>query len=230
MKITFLHTEINEFPPVLSKDELPEWYKSMPSYMDGIKAHSLINGLPVTTATIKKCMPVFDILSSGYLIKTWADIEIYFVDDVPYFKIEEPILKDHNVKQADKHPQIQSKDDMVAKFINKWGIKTNQGTSCLFIPPSHRNNVLSILPGIVDTDTYHLPVHLPLVISDRTFSGVIPKGTPIAQVIPFTRQEWDVEYAEITKEEQKEILVKLYSQPYNGYKDKFWSKTQISKE
>ena len=62
-------------------------------------------------------------------------------------------------------------------------------------------------------------------MKDPYFEGIIPKGTPIAQVIPFKRQEWSIKYG--SEKEFKEMLKqksKLFSKFFDKYKSMFWDK------
>jgi hypothetical protein len=43
----------------------------------------------------------------------------------------------------------------------------------------------SILPGIVDADHFKLSVQFPFLLQ-AGFEGVIPAGTPVAQIIPIS--------------------------------------------
>jgi hypothetical protein len=91
----------------------------------------------------------------------------------------------------------------------------------------HRESVFTILPGIVDTDTYTASVNFPMVINDPNFEGLIPKGTPIAQVIPFKREDWQMKIG--SKEElieQNNITQKLQTKFFDRYKSMFWTKKE----
>lgn len=230
MNITFLN-EMNydEFPPIATKDLLPDWYKNSKSYLNDIKATQVINDTLMTTATIKKCMPVFDVLTSGYFIQTWADIKISNKNEVVFYEIDSNVLSEHNKEQAQGHPFVRKKDDLIAKFINNWGIKTPKGYSCLFMPPAHRKNIISIMPAIVDTDTYNLAVHFPFTLSDPTFEGVIPKGTPIVQVIPFKRDEWKMNIESMNTDDKIKQYELLNKNTINRYRTSFWSKKEYNK-
>lgn len=47
--------------------------------------------------------------------------------------------------------------------------------------------MIEIVAGIVDTDTYHAPIHFPFFAIGEDGLHVIEKGSPLAQVIPFRR-------------------------------------------
>ena len=189
MEITFTNT--TEFPmegyePVPSKKVIPDWYKNLESYMNGKK---IPNGEGSTLATIKRCMPVFDALTTGYIIVSPVDIYVSKKENKFWYEwpSENPISF-HPVEQAPNHPLANGEN--YPKWINPWSIETPKGYSCLFVPPFHRKNPFVVLEGIVDTDTYKSNVNFPFVMTDLEFEGLIPAGTPIVQVIPFKREEW----------------------------------------
>jgi hypothetical protein len=63
----------------------------------------------------------------------------------------------------------------------------------MFVQPQHRESDFTIFPAVVDTDKYTAPVNFPFVLNDIKFEGLIPAGTPYAQVIPFKRDSWQME-------------------------------------
>lgn len=73
--ITFTNTFGVEdlYPPEPASKNIPQWYKDMDSYMSGEKVPDGNGG---TTGTIKRCMPVFDAINSGYIIKTPVDVYV----------------------------------------------------------------------------------------------------------------------------------------------------------
>jgi hypothetical protein len=111
------------------------------------------------------------------------------------------------------------------KWINPWSIETPKGYSCLFIPPVHGGNeYFQIAEGIVDTDRYTSPVNFPFVLKDTEFTGLIPAGTPMVQIIPFKRDSWKQELgSEINEKKSTETTRLLSSQFYDRYKKMFWT-------
>jgi hypothetical protein len=79
------------------------------------------------------------------------------------------------------------------------------------------------MPGIVDTDTYNAAVNFPFVLNEpNKFEGLIPAGTPIAQVIPFKREFWEMSIgveADLVK--NNKIGTKLRSKFFDSYKTQF---------
>ena len=226
MKIVFTNTANipEQYSPVPASHLVPEWYKNAETYMNGKKEP---NGNGSTQATIKKCMPVFDAISNGYLILLPADVYVRQVENVdgnkaPYYEWSNfDLINFHPVEQAPTHPH-KNNHTVYPKFNNPWGIKTPKGYSILFIQPMHRDSAFSILPGVVDTDTYHNPVNFPFVLNDITYEGLIPAGTPIAQIVLFKREAWKLKLGgekDIKIINQQSTL--LRTRFFDGYKTFF---------
>jgi hypothetical protein len=91
----------------------------------------------------------------------------------------------------------------------------------------HRESIFTILDGIVDTDTYKSSVNFPFVLNDTKWEGIIPAGTPMAQVIPFKRESWEHKIGSNEERiEQDRIDRKLKTLFFNSYKRQFWSRKE----
>lgn len=202
---------------------IPDWYKNMVSYLTGEKKPT---GGGQGSTTIKKCMPVFDAITAGYIILTPSDVYVSQKEDekgnkFPWYEWSSlDLISFHPIEQAPEHPA--QNGFSYPKWKNAWSIKTPKGYSSMFIQPMHRDSVFTILPGIVDTDEYFAPVHFPFVLNDPTFEGIIPAGTPVAQVIPFKRETWKMEFGN-QKDliESNKITIKLISKTFDRYKTMF---------
>jgi hypothetical protein len=214
----------NNYYPVPSLKTVPDWYRQTPEYTSGERLITDGN----TPHTVKKCIPVFDALTVGYIIPTYADVQVTQRDGLPYY--EWPLhnaISFHPVEQAPLHPG--RNDAPYPKWTNPWAIKTPPGYSCLFVPPMHNpNGIFTILPGIVDTDTYTPPVNFPFTLDGVEWEGIIPAGTPMVQVIPFKRDSWKMEFGgDKEREEQARKTGKLRSLWFNSYKRQFWSRKEF---
>ena len=224
MKIIFTNTsgaEIEQPQPAFKL--VPEWYKNTASYISEEKKPRGDGG---TTATIKRCMPVFDAIIAGYIVTSPADVFVSIKDGGQWFEWADfGLINFHPVEQAPEHPD--KKPFPYPKWSNPWAISTPKGYSTLFVQPFHRESVFTILPGIVDTDQYTPPVNFPFVINDPAFEGLIPKGTPIAQAIPFKRDSWTMELGDRKDlEAQAKVTKKLQSKFFDRYKSMFWTKKE----
>lgn len=225
MKIKFTNVSgIDLDKPQPASMLVPQWYKDTESYLTPKKAP---DGKGGTTGTIKRCMPVFDAITSGYLITLPADVYVSLKEGKQWFEWPSlGLIEFHPTHQAPIHPNRKPHD--YPKFMNYWSVKTPKGYSCLFVQPFHRESVFTILPGIVDTDTYYAPVNFPFVINDPNFEGLIPAGTPIAQVIPFKRDKWSLEFG-VDKDiiDQRKITEKLMTKFFDRYKTMFWTRKEF---
>jgi hypothetical protein len=222
MKIISFSTELDilpEYKPIPASKLIPDWYKSAESYLLGKK---IPGGQANTTATIKKCMPVFDAIIAGYIIVSPADVFVSKTEEGSYFEWSAyNLIEFHPNEQAKNHPL--SNASTYPKWQNPWAIKTAKGYSCLFVQPLHRESLFTILPGIVDTDTYNATVNFPFVLNDANFEGLIPAGTPLAQVIPIKREQWQMQFDNFNQEETR---LKMHTKIFDRYKSMFWSKKE----
>lgn len=209
-----------EYSPKPATDSVPEWYKELASYTGGEKKPT---GDGNTTATIKRCMPVFDAITGGYVLYTYADVWISQKDGQPWYEWPSfgPISF-HPVEQAPSHPNRNGHQASYPKWINPWAIQTPPGYSVLFIQPMHRKSAFTILPGVVDTDKYNAAVNFPFVLNDVMYEGLIPAGTPMAQVIPFKRESWEMGMG--TQEDLQNLsktTIRLRTRFFDSYKSQF---------
>ena len=213
-----------EYTPKPASVFIPEWYKKLESYISGEKKPT---GQGTSSATAKRCMPVFDAIVGGYIIVSAADVFVSQKETAdgtkqPYFEwASYGLITFHYIEQMPEHPK-RNGHMAYPKWINPWAIKTPKGYSTLFVQPMHRESPFTILPGIVDTDTYTAPVNFPFVLNDVNFEGLIPAGTPIAQVIPIKRDEWKMSIgtqAEFI--EQQRVINRLQTKFFDRYKSMF---------
>lgn len=203
---------------------IPEWYKKMQSYTDGKKV-PLDSGK--ANSTVKKCMPVFDSITCGYIIVSPCDVYVEQRNGEPYFKWSGyNTIEFHPISQTYGHPT--TKDGLGSpKWMSPWAIKTPRGYSVLVMQPAHRDLPFTILPGIVDTDFYTAPVNFPFKLNDPNWEGMIPAGTPIAQLIPFKRENWKMEIGDDKERKKVETLLrKLDIYFFDRYKKLWWQKKQ----
>ena len=206
---------------------MPDWYKNTPEYL-GNEGKKFITH-DSTPHTIKKCIPVFDAMTAGYILYTQVDVQVSQVDNEPhYLWPSQNAIAFHPVLQAPLHPK--KNDFPYPKWVNPYIIKTPPGYSTLFLPPMHNpNEIFTILEGIVDTDKYYQPVNFPFVLNNLKWEGIIEAGTPMAQVIPFKRESWKHSIgSEKDLVEANLIVAKLKSLLFNSYKKQFWSRKEYT--
>lgn len=230
MKITF--TDIDNPDGVLEKpkpsiDYIPDWYKQAKSYLttDGKKTPN-IDGAPV--ASIKRCMPIFDMMTAGYIIETPYDIYVRQIKGEPYFQwAGKEAVAFQIFEQFQNHPY--SRDiNYAARIQIPWSIKTPKGWSIMVMEPQHHElGPIECVSGIVDTDDYSIPFNMFLKLRDSKFEGMIPAGTPFIQVIPFKRDAWESELGG-DKERKKYASDwnKFLTVFFDRYKKFWWKKKE----
>lgn len=214
-----------EYRPVPASKIIPDWYKKLDSYIGGEKRP---DGNAGTTATAKRCMPIFDAITGGYIISTHTDLWVSQDENengekVPFYQWANfGAISFHPKNQLPEHPDGSGHKINYPKWTNAWAITTPPGYSTLFISPLHRETPIIVLPGVVDTDTYSAPVNFPFVLRDPKMDGLIPAGTPIMQVIPFKREEWQMEIGGAEEyKQQAAVTTKLRSLFFDSYKRQY---------
>jgi hypothetical protein len=188
---TGFEVQLKPYPAV---KQLPSWFVDAKPYMalpdmpmDG-KLHFRNRG---TNGTYKKCVPLLDSLSAGYIIPLWADVMVEQNNGLPqiYWKTLGDVVQLHGPASRDI-PAPTGYDQIVYKYLNTWIPQTPKGYSCLVISPLGYNDLpFKAVPAIVDTDKSTLELVFPMWIKTG-FEGVVEKGTPIVQIIPFKRDDW----------------------------------------
>jgi hypothetical protein len=228
-EIEFICTDENvlkHFPIVPAKDCLPEWYKQLHAKDD--------NGVP----TIAGCMPVRDIVTSGYIVTNAFEQEIigntFDLDDVEQIEKVYPVeeigkffeIQNHMTHPGSGHShsqcpiELEGKKKSYFKISLPWRIKTPPGYSCLFMQPYyHFEKEFALLPAIIDTDVCDLnSVHFPGYLKDPV--AQLKVGQPLMQVIPIKREEWK----SISRYEKPSRASKLNLYLHNMYKRAFHQK------
>ncbi len=171
---------------------LPDWFKALPQ-----KAFNPTMG--EVTQTVKKCPPFIDAMTYGFLIPLAIDLKVQDGEFTWDFEVPEGLVSEYSHSPIDFHDPSQiagtpffDDDRFIIKFNNLWVIEAPPGYSLLFTHPVNRTDLpFTTLTGLVDCDTYrYSPLHFPARWHDTSFSGVLPKGTPVAQCLPVKRESW----------------------------------------
>lgn len=189
------YVEASNSYPVPSSSLIPNWYKQLPRYVNSsdkpIKA--------LGSKDLKMCVPFRDALIAGYLITLPCDIEVrtdvnndihIFHNPTLTFQVIEkrgPLLE---TNQGFGMPHPIGTVPIMFAWSPLYGIGTNKGYSVLVTHPLNRHDLPFVTTsGVVDSDVFDKAGNIPFFIKEG-FTGIIEKGTPIAQVIPFKREEW----------------------------------------
>jgi hypothetical protein len=58
----------------------------------------------------------------------------------------------------------------------------------------------------------------------KDFSGVIPAGTPIIQIIPFKRDDWSMNVVDDKQFKEHPEAHEVENPPFNWYKRRWWTR------
>ena len=212
-------------PPIPANMGVPEWLKAMPS--------QALNALNMRDEdTIKRCPPFIDAMTTGFLIPLSCDLrvehgEFSWDNELPpggAIDFPRSPIGFHDSSQVVGTPLFEA-DRFMIKFHNLWSIEAPQGYALLFTHPVNRFDLpFTTLTGLVDSDRYFDSwVHFAAHWHDMNFSGVLPKGTPVAQCVPVKREKWVAQISAYTEEETQRVhdLTKAISRERGHYRRQY---------
>lgn len=217
-------------PPEPAIKHVPEWYRSLSKFN---KSNSDItldpeNNLGTDGAQVstKMCMPFLDATTAGYIYVLEDDLHVDITEDG-----KPELWWSGDVMLVDKRPitDIVVPDNCHPIHYGwrmNWYYETPPGHSVLITHPMNRYDLpFYVQSGIVESDVWGLPVFIAFFLK-RNFRGVIPKGTPLFQMIPFKRDNWEMEVVDTDEELEKHELMaeNRRSMLYGYYKKTAWRK------
>lgn len=169
---------------VSAKNFIPDWYKKIPNYE-----------MPKGKKTAKLCMPFLDSFLTGYMITLPYDIYVTIENDVPYLHWPNtmPDNQQPSVRESPADLKLVPFNHYPIEFVwtsnVSWTIP--KGFSALFTHPLNRHDLpFTTLSAVIDGGLVLSPTNnIPFYIK-HGFEGLIPQGTPIAQIIPFRQENW----------------------------------------
>ncbi len=225
-------------PPEPIKLFLPDWYKQGETFLSS-SGEKIKKRTMNSHGGMKSCIPFLDSMMSGYAITSWQDIyiktssvleEIYPVNKSSY---NEEYLPDENSKiemigerKGDigytiPRPQGHCENHMV--FHGQWGVRLPKGWSLLVTHPFNRFDLpFTTTSGVIDSDEWWPGGNIPFFIKNN-YEGVIPKGTPFAQLVPIKRSSWISSVSKLSIKRNTYLSNKARSQ-IGWYKKNIWVK------
>jgi hypothetical protein len=215
---------VDIYPNIITpaKNHVPEWYKKISKWEN----NEIFTNEKGFQKTIKQCIPFLDSLITGYMIVLPNDLYVKNNNGSPFITwngAEFPpksrnSVADLNLVPAGHYP---------TEFIWQTGVANTipLGFSMLLTHPINRYDLpFTTLTGIVDGGfIMSINGNIPFYVKEG-FEGVIPQGTPIAQLIPFRQENW------LSKKTKGLVLLsnqdksKSNSLIYGWYKKTFWTR------
>lgn len=231
-KIKFLPSdyfaELNIESPIQSSKCIPDWYQKAekPNYKK--LSFSSNPDFPNTPkSNLKMCVPFLDAMTAGYIQKTWSDIYIEFDEKNNYFQYRtstSDLILEHRNKY--ETPIKDSFYEVELAWAMPWIPKTPKGYSILITNPLNSfDSPIFTTSGIIDSDKFFhsLRGRVPFYIK-KGFSGLIPVGTPMYQIIPIKRDSWISQRKKFNEKQQLKNSEFMKKRFYRTYRDVFWQK------
>lgn len=178
-----------QFPPKSASFHTPKWFKDMkPDDTSSVKTlpHYL---------TVKSCVPFIDALTSGYMLELPVDVAVKKVNgfiNLTWSKGDLRIAEARGGEGAPLLPVPTGYDKQHFVWFSMVSFEISKGYSMLITHPFNRFDLPFVtLSGIADADSVLGPGQIPFFIKEG-FEGVIQAGTPIAQLLPFKRENWQL--------------------------------------
>ena len=229
---------INEYvsEPIKASSYIPSWFKNAPRFQNNEKEMFINEDGSYHNLTVRHCMPFLDAMTSGYFLTTWTDIHVKRNNGevfISYENQDEVSRLGYGLVQYQKYfqshvPTVKGYDPFLYAWSTYWRIKTDPGVSCLFTQPlNHTESPFLTLSGVIDTDNWSGSDVLNFAFK-KDFEGTIPKGTPYVQIIPFKREEWNLEISKSIDHSASELRNTVSNSRLNKqsgyYRDNLWNK------
>jgi len=208
-------------PEILAASQVvPEWYKNIPAAIPQ-------TDISRNASTVKKCLPFLDALTMGYVYTLPYDLLVQDFEGNKHIRL----MADYKHLELETHNRTNGIPTPEGFYAQLWRfgglphITTPKGYSVLITHPFNRNDLPFLtLSGVIDTDEFHLGLAATFYLREN-FTGIIPKGTPLAQIIPFKQENWEHELTKpMTEEENKKITFRLMSKISRSYQVQYWKK------
>lgn len=219
----YCHPDLEEIipKPEPAIKHLPKWFKDLQPTYDEFDNF----GSPGMTA--KRCLPLIDSMSLGYVIRLAGDVRIKTnrnCTQINHIQQSLKLVDYHHSNQVGGNHVLKKNQGDVIKFINYWIIKTAPGWSTLIEPmPNVFDSPFTCLTGLVDTDVYPQLINFPAIWNVPDADILLKAGTPLVRVIPIqrsaiakvkndsvVRKMTDNEFKTIAKIQKKQELTSNY--------------------
>lgn len=228
-KIEFIpdsdHTAKALNPPAPSKGFIPQWYKDSTNYLNGNTLDYVDNIDQLKN--YKLCIPFLDSMMAGYMVELPYDVYVQILGDKIHFNWpneEKLIIPRRNLKGM---PRPAGCLEQAYAWTFFWGVKTPPGYSVLVTHPFNRHDLPFITTsGIMDSDGFSQGGEIPFFLKENV-DGLIPAGTPIAQIFPFKREDWKSEKREYDDSFNKKQKYQAVRHLTGAYKKLWWARKKF---
>lgn len=172
-------------------------------------------------SAMKQCVPFLDAMTVGFAMPLIADVFVSDTGEITW-DAKQTIVDTNRQNAAMPAPSGHGEKNYSWRIYTSWLLP--EGYSALVTHPLNRFDLpFTTSSGIVDGNFVTQGGNYPFFLKEG-FVGTIPAGTPIAQIIPFKQDDWELQETEGLIEQGEENR-RLSSVEYPGwYKREFWKK------
>ena len=233
-KITFhsnrYYNSLSEkYYPVPVKTQIPKWFSTADKYWLNLDGNPMEDHEGNKVFNFKMCPALLDIFTAGYFYVTPCDITFKKQNNFLIPQTEpgfEDFCGPRLITPGLAVPNGYGENHF--HWYPNFAPSLQKGYSAMYLSPLNRFDLPFLtVAGIIDNDNMDTPGLMPFFLKEG-FEGVIPAGTPYVQIIPFKRDDWEMEvkhydYTEILK--RHEYQAKKFRVKEGGaYKKNVWSR------
>ena len=215
--------------PISTSKVVPEWYLRASRYVKDSHGNNVIDSSGGKVPSWKACPAIYDIFSTGYVLRTPCDITFYLENNKISVKIHrryEDFIQQRSEMPDFMQPEGYRKEHFA--WWPDWGISVPEGYSVLYSHPFNRFDLPFLnTNGIVDHDKVSLSGTIPFFLKEN-WEGTIKQGTPYVQLFPFKREDWTSEHEIIDEYEMynanMENSIKYRVSDGGVYLNQVWSR------
>lgn len=240
----------DKFKPSAVKAHIPQWYLDKDKHKknpDGQYTLSIsykngetdISRIP----SWKSCPAMLDIFLSGYYLFTPCDIEVKNNPEYPEkggpvvlefdpkwgtSQLGMAICRSRGIEEGLPFPDGYYEHTYI--WTPNWFIEVPEGYTALVSHPININALpFKTISGFIDASNILVSSgNFPFYVKEG-WTGIIPAGTPYAQIIPIKNESWESDIVEYTDEELDQYLEKRHREYMVGhgltkYKELDWLK------
>ena len=214
------------YPNIITpaKMHVPEWYKKIPKWENNTVFSVVDNEF---NSTVKQCIPFLESLTTGYMITLAFDIYVTKINDAPCitWKVKHNYVPESRSNPADKNIIPTGHYPIEFTWRPPVSITIPKGYSYFFTHPINRNDLpFTTISGFIDGGfVAKAGGNFPFYVK-KDFEGIIPQGTPIAQIIPFYKQNWSSKIQNGLILEGEKTSRQSRSLISGWYKKTFWTR------
>lgn len=208
------------------KASIPQWWK------DG---ETEIEVSPDSTSSgMKTCVPFMEIMMTGYVLVTPFDIYITKDENGDIAirwqgpeKVYQGFIGERPKELGHTIPRPAGHNPNGFTWSSQWSWKTPRGYSTFVTHPFNRHDLpFTTLNGIIDSDKFHANGNIPFFLKEN-YEGIIPAGTPFAQIYPFKRDKWKSWIDDSLNDRITNKQALILREEGKSYKKRFWQKKEF---